>query len=198
MGITKKDQILEAAIDCFTTYGYEKTSMSDIGKRVGLNKASLYYHFKDKLSLFDAMVEIKRDRHRVELRKLLKNQELGIPQIISFLCAEIDFIEILAVNFLAPPSSNKNNSDDTMVVFKKIIDEDLNTLETLIQSSIDAGVFKQIDVKKLAYIVLQSSRGLLMVDCPLDMPKSQRGMGYNRVRDDIKQIIPLILKGATG
>jgi AcrR family transcriptional regulator len=57
MALTKRLQILNAAMDCFSTYGYEKTTMSDIGARVGMNKASLYYHFKDKIALFATMVD---------------------------------------------------------------------------------------------------------------------------------------------
>ena len=41
----KREQILKAAAECLSQYGYEKTTLSDIGKLVGLNKASLYYYY---------------------------------------------------------------------------------------------------------------------------------------------------------
>jgi len=198
MSKSKKEQILDAAIECFTTYGYEKTSMSDIGKEVGLNKASLYYHYKDKLALFDAMVQTKRTVYRDRLRQKLSTQSIGIPQIITFLCSEIDFIEELSVNFLAPPSRNQGGKDDTSSVFQKIIDEDIRLLQSMIQAAMDQEIFSGIHPQELARHVLQTSRGLLLVDCPLDLPKSERSEGYNRVRRDIEEIITLLLSGAGG
>jgi AcrR family transcriptional regulator len=36
----KKLKVLKAESDCFGGYGYERTTSDDIGKLVGLNKAS--------------------------------------------------------------------------------------------------------------------------------------------------------------
>lgn len=52
----KKDLILRAGSECFERYGYEKTTLDDIGRRAGLNKASLYYYFKNKEEIFLAVV----------------------------------------------------------------------------------------------------------------------------------------------
>jgi AcrR family transcriptional regulator len=52
----KKKEILKAASDCFARYGYEKTTLDDIGKMVGLNKASLYYYYKNKEAIFSEVV----------------------------------------------------------------------------------------------------------------------------------------------
>ena len=48
----KRLQILAAANEVFARYGYDKTTLEDIGRRCGLNKASLYYYFKNKEELF--------------------------------------------------------------------------------------------------------------------------------------------------
>jgi AcrR family transcriptional regulator len=44
----KKEAILHGAAGCFTKFGYEKTTLDDIGKSAALNKASIYYYFKNK------------------------------------------------------------------------------------------------------------------------------------------------------
>lgn len=44
----KRDLILRAGSECFARYGFDKTTLDDIGRRAGLNKASLYYYFKNK------------------------------------------------------------------------------------------------------------------------------------------------------
>lgn len=52
----KRDLILRAGSECFARYGYDKTTLDDIGRRSGLNKASLYYYFKNKEEIFVAVV----------------------------------------------------------------------------------------------------------------------------------------------
>ena len=54
--MTKKEQTKEkiraAAYKCVARYGFEKTTLDDIAKEVGLNKASLYYYYKNKEDIF--------------------------------------------------------------------------------------------------------------------------------------------------
>lgn len=49
---TKRDAILEAANEQFRQYGYRKTSMDDISKRLGISRASLYSYFDNKDDIF--------------------------------------------------------------------------------------------------------------------------------------------------
>ena len=53
----KTDLIIEAAQKRFGLYGVEKTSMREIANDLKLSKASLYYYFPDKESLYKAVVE---------------------------------------------------------------------------------------------------------------------------------------------
>ncbi len=47
-----KDKIQQAAYKCVARFGFEKTTLDDIAKEVGLNKASLYYYYKNKEEIF--------------------------------------------------------------------------------------------------------------------------------------------------
>lgn len=50
----RRDEILDAATRCFARFGYDKTTMEEIGRLVGMNKVSLYYYFDGKEELFKA------------------------------------------------------------------------------------------------------------------------------------------------
>jgi len=57
LGNTEKlDAILAAAQKRLGHYGFEKTTMSEIAADVNLSKASLYYYFPDKESLWSAVL----------------------------------------------------------------------------------------------------------------------------------------------
>lgn len=52
----RKSYILDAAEKMFFSRGYDNVSMDDIASEIGLNKATLYIYFKNKESLFFAVV----------------------------------------------------------------------------------------------------------------------------------------------
>ena len=55
--IERHNEILDAAEELFVTKGYDKTSTNDILDRVGIARGTLYYHFKSKEEILNAMIE---------------------------------------------------------------------------------------------------------------------------------------------
>ena len=53
----RRQEILDAAWELFRTKGYEDTSTTDILKKVGIAKGTLYYHFTSKEEILDAVIE---------------------------------------------------------------------------------------------------------------------------------------------
>ena len=53
----RKNEILDAAEELFAAKGYEQTSTGDILGRVGIARGTLYYHFKSKEDILDALIE---------------------------------------------------------------------------------------------------------------------------------------------
>jgi AcrR family transcriptional regulator len=56
------DRIIEQATRLFVSRGYADISMREIAEAVGVSKAGLYYHFKDKEALFLAILTANLDR----------------------------------------------------------------------------------------------------------------------------------------
>ena len=58
----RKNEILDAAQELFLTQGYEKTSVDNIIKKVGVAKGTFYYYFKSKEDLLDKLVKRMTDK----------------------------------------------------------------------------------------------------------------------------------------
>jgi AcrR family transcriptional regulator len=56
-GKPRKEEILDVATRLFAEKGYEGTSMNDVAARVGMRKASLFYHFATKDLLYEAVID---------------------------------------------------------------------------------------------------------------------------------------------
>lgn len=52
----RRTEIIARATDAFVTHGYAGTSMADLARIIGIQKASLYHHFASKEALFIACV----------------------------------------------------------------------------------------------------------------------------------------------
>ena len=52
-----KELIMKTALDMFSKKGYSAVSMRDISGAVGIRASSIYYYFKGKQDIFDAIVQ---------------------------------------------------------------------------------------------------------------------------------------------
>lgn len=64
--IATRNLLLEAAEAVFYKKGYSQTTLMDVANHIGMTRGAIYWHFKNKADLFEAMV----DRIRLPLDKL--------------------------------------------------------------------------------------------------------------------------------
>lgn len=69
-----KEKILLAALELFSSNGYEATSVSDIASKLGITKGALYKHYKSKRDIFNSILE------RMELYDSQGAQEYDLPE----------------------------------------------------------------------------------------------------------------------
>lgn len=50
-----RDQIVEAANECFARYGYAKTTVADLAREIGFSKAYIYRFFESKQAIGEAI-----------------------------------------------------------------------------------------------------------------------------------------------
>jgi AcrR family transcriptional regulator len=49
--------LLDVARELFTEHGYAHTSTEEVVRRAGVTRGALYYHYRDKVALFEAVFE---------------------------------------------------------------------------------------------------------------------------------------------
>lgn len=81
----KKEKIFTAGSECFARYGYEKTSMDDIGRLVWLNKASLYYYYNNKEVIFSADIFLEREKYTKTLQESINQKRNLRDKVVSYM-----------------------------------------------------------------------------------------------------------------
>ncbi|MBU7595177.1 TetR/AcrR family transcriptional regulator [Metabacillus halosaccharovorans] len=74
MNITR-ERIAKTAAHLFMTYGYEVVSMQQVAEASNVTKASVYYYFKDKATLFTTAVSSMFQRITTRVEELLNNSK---------------------------------------------------------------------------------------------------------------------------
>lgn len=72
----RKNEILDAADELFGQKGFDGTSTNDILEKVGIARGTLYYHFKSKEEIMDALIE------RYSIRLLETAKEIAADKSI--------------------------------------------------------------------------------------------------------------------
>ncbi len=84
---TRKRAILEAALECFTSYGFAKTTMDDIRVQANASTGSLYHHFRSKeqlaAELYVEAIRYYQQGLKVQLT-LHQSAEAGIRGVVIY------------------------------------------------------------------------------------------------------------------
>jgi len=83
----RKKEILDVAEELFTAKGYESTSTTDILERVGIARGTLYYHFKSKEEILDALIDRIIQGMVSNIRLALSDKSTTLQKLISFVGA---------------------------------------------------------------------------------------------------------------
>lgn len=62
MASTRRDDLLDAAYERFSRYGFRRTSMEDIAQAAGISRAAVYLHFGNKEDVFRALARGIQER----------------------------------------------------------------------------------------------------------------------------------------
>ena len=83
----RKKEILDIAEELFTTKGYDNTSTTDILERVGIARGTIYYHFKSKEEILDALIDRIIQGIVCNVKSALSYNAPAPQKIISFIGA---------------------------------------------------------------------------------------------------------------
>lgn len=79
----RRNEILDAAERLFGTKGFDNTSTNDILAETGIARGTLYYHFKSKEDILDAMIDRMSGQLFAKARLLAVRKEIPVLQRLT-------------------------------------------------------------------------------------------------------------------
>lgn len=184
-----RETIVLAARELFSRYGFKKTTMDDISSAIGKAKSSIYYYFKGKEEIFEAVVESEALMLRNKLTAILKEQkESPELQLEAYVLTRMQSIQQLANFYNALKSEYLNHLRFITKVREKYQREEIRTLENILKTGVDKGIFEIADVYTAAIAILTSMQGL-------ETPLFLGNIEPTSVEPRIKSAMQIILYG---
>lgn len=95
--MNKKELILNTAKELFSSKGYDASSMDEIANNINIPKSLIYYHFKSKEELLNAVI----DKFFKEYEKVLQDESVDdLKKYLNFLENNNSFLRIIIIESL--------------------------------------------------------------------------------------------------
>ncbi|MGM0508594.1 MAG: TetR/AcrR family transcriptional regulator [Fusobacteriota bacterium] len=85
--MSKKEELIEIALELFAKEGYDNVGVKKIVERAGVKKPTLYYHFDNKEGVLQSILEVKFDNFFSKLNDISEYEgdiTLTLEKIIFF------------------------------------------------------------------------------------------------------------------
>ncbi|NPA67623.1 MAG: TetR/AcrR family transcriptional regulator [Chlorobi bacterium] len=155
----ERNRIIESARDVFKKYGFKKAAVSDIAAAAGKAKSSVYYYFKSKDKIYNAVIfsEAKKYRYRVsEAVKKINNPELQLKEYILIRLQT----DKMYSNFYEAVH-NFSEQDKFIKRLKQIYDkEEFEIFSNILENGVKTGFFDVSDIKYTAVGIVTAMRGI--------------------------------------
>lgn len=171
---TKRQHILDAALEAFSRFGYRKTSMQDVADAAAMSRAALYLYFNNKDDLFRALMK----RHHATA---IARAEAGFGQAALFkfrLCAGLNAFVLSA---MAPVQSSPYGKE--LFEANNTLADDLNvSTAARLRQLTEAAIAEAVEANEISLgrVALTPSLLAELVLCAID--------GIKRGSDGLDQI----------
>jgi TetR/AcrR family fatty acid metabolism transcriptional regulator len=158
----RKNQIVQATVECITKHGYHNFSMQDVARKAGVSKGIIHYYFLNKDDLMMSVL----DKVASDIEKILQDEMVAVQdplrKIEIFLEVSMDVVrntrEYYQVNMDFWTQINQKEAVRTVIAthYKKL----RKTCERILQEGIEAGVFQSIDANEYASFIIALIDGI--------------------------------------
>jgi TetR/AcrR family transcriptional regulator len=159
----KLEIIINAAQKRFAHYGLCKTTMNEIATDVGMGKASLYYYFPDKETLFESVIKKEQQVFFDEMNKFLNSDMEAMLQLKKYVKLRSQhFRHLLNLSKLRSEFFHNGKPVYTKA-FESFNNMELEMVANIIQHGIATKEFKRINKHEYAEFLVHLLLGVRMV-----------------------------------
>lgn len=183
-----RDQFIQVAGQIFERYGFKKTTMDDIAYAAGKGKSSLYYYFKNKEEVFEAVVANEARQLKEEINQKLESIDKSVDKLRFYILLRMK-------RFASKGNLYQALNDDFLMTFgfiekirNKHREDELVTLNTIFKEGIKRKEFKAVDIEFTSHALLTAMIGF-------ELPLLKTTETEPEFEKKINKVVDMILYG---
>lgn len=171
----------------FSRYGFKKTTMEEIAGALKMGKSSIYYYFKSKEEIFEAVVLYEANLLRNELTTAIKSVESPVEKMKNYVFVRMKAFEKLSNYYNAIFDKNLDHFDFIETLREKYDREELAILRLILYLGARGNVFNVANSEYTALAVQTTLKGL---EVPLFWKKKEIN-----IEDRLNGILDVLFNG---
>jgi AcrR family transcriptional regulator len=155
-----RKKIIITSGQIFSRYGFKKTTMEEIARALKMGKSTIYYYYKSKEEIFEAVVLHEANTLRNELTKAIKSVESPVDKMRNYVFVRMKSFEKLSNYYNAIFDKNLDHFDFIEAIRAKYDREELAILRLILYHGARKKVFNVTNSEYTALAVQTSLKGL--------------------------------------
>lgn len=180
---TMRESIVNAASDIFSKYGYKKTTMDDIAMALGKGKSSIYYYFRNKEEIFQAVLEQEVILLKSKLQKAVNRKKHHKGKLKAYIITRMKGFESMINFYNAVKNEYLSQFEFIERIRYKYDQEEIAVVQGILEEGVEKGDFRIEDPFLASVVIVTSMKGF---EIPLYIT-GKKGQ-------DIEQIVDKLLK----
>ena len=156
----KEELILQAAQHRFAAYGYSKVTMDEIAEDIGMAKASLYYYFPTKETIFRSVVQHEQEEFLSHIQTVIEDKLSASQKFLEYIRLRIKLTEQLT-NL---SHFHKQGWSEVKPIFADLftdfIQQELRQITHILQEGKKSNEFRLDHPQKIASMIMHILQGL--------------------------------------
>lgn len=182
-----RKKVIITAGEIFSHYGFKKTTMDEIAKALKMGKSSIYYYFKSKEHIFEAVVLHEANVLRNELTTALKSADSPTDKMRNYVFVRMKAFEKLSNYYNAIFDKNLDHFYFIESIRAKYDREELAMLRLILYLGARRKVFNVINSEYTALAVQTTLKGL---EVPLFWKKKE-----DNIEERLNAILDVLFNG---
>jgi len=182
-----RNKIVSISSNVFSKFGFKKATMEDIALASGMGKSSIYYYFKSKEEIFEAVVQKEAHELSLELEKrVIKVNDNPKDKIRNYVLIRMRYLKEMVNFYEALKNDYLGNLTFTERIRKKYDKEEQQIIKKLLEEGVNQGIFKVRNTKFASIALVTFLKGLessLIIDEDINLENLEETL------DEILQII---------
>ena len=190
-----KNKIGKAAMQCFAKFGLDKTTLGDIAKVVGLNKATLYYYYKNKEDIFLEIAVSEGEEYLAKLQQQTIRKKGIENQIWFYMLSRFNYYKnVLNMNRVSSETLNKI-LPKFFELYDSMMKQEKKFLSQLLEEATKNGELVKANSTKIASTLINLSDALKHSEEQKSILRGEDKIDYTQSIIDMKFLVTLIFSG---